>query len=207
MSVVYWIHSNNQTDITSQGYIGITNNFDNRMFSHKSVSSKIDYPLYKAINKYGWDNLIKEVLLIGDDLYCKFIEKKLRPNKRIGWNIAIGGDVPPSMKGCKQTKLHIENRSNALKGRISGFVNKKHSDSAKEKCRLANVGKVLKKETKNKISIANSQAIKINDVIYDSWLNASKILGIPMGSFNYILKQQKPMNGKYSWVNNCELVI
>ena len=111
------------------------------------------------------------------------------------------------MKGCKQTKLHIENRSNALKGRISGFVNKKHSESAKQKCRLANLGKPKSIEHNIKNANAHKQAIKINDVIYDSWLNASKILGIPMGSFSYILKQQKPMRGKYSWVNNCELVI
>ena len=71
--IVYWIHTKEQNNIFEDGYIGITNNFNQRMFAHKSASKNNDYPLYNAIKKYGWDNLIKEILLISDQNYCKFI--------------------------------------------------------------------------------------------------------------------------------------
>ena len=205
--IVYWIHTKEQNNIFEDGYIGITNNFNQRMFAHKSASKNNDYPLYNAIKKYGWDNLIKEILLISDQNYCKLIELKLRSLKRIGWNLSEGGNLPPNHKGIKQSKEHLENRCKALKGRISGFLGKKHSESAREKCRLINLGIPKSQESKLKNAIAHYQPIKINDVIYKSWKEASKIKGIPMGSFSSILKGNYSKNGKYSWINSCELVM
>ena len=48
-----------------------------------------------------WDNLVKEVVLIGDDAYCLDVENKLRPSDKIGWNIVAGGGKPPSTLGKK----------------------------------------------------------------------------------------------------------
>jgi group I intron endonuclease len=205
--IVYWIHTKEQNNIYKEGYIGITNSFSQRMANHKSFSSKSDYPIYNAIKKYGWNNLIKETLLISNEDYCKLIEFKLRPFKRIGWNLSEGGRSFPNLKGIKQSKEHIEKRKKALKGRISGFLGKKHNNDSKKKCGIIHKGIPKSKEIKMKISQANQQAIKINNVVYDSWLKASNILGIPMGSLNHILKGLHSKNGKYSWINSCELVM
>lgn len=205
--LVYWIHNKEQKNIFEEGYIGITNNFNQRMFSHKSFSKKSDYPIYNAIKKYGWDNIVKEILLISDENYCKLIEKQLRPTKRIGWNLSEGGNLPPNFKGIKQSKEHLKNRCNALKGRVSGFLGKKHSESTKEKCRLINIGKPKSKESKLKNAIAHYQPIKINDDVYKSWQEASKITGIPMNSFSSILKGNYSKTGKYSWIKTIGLVI
>ena len=70
---VYWIRHPDHTDIMSQGYIGITTRFTRRMFEHKALSTNAY--LSNAIKKYGWDNLIKEVVLIADKAYCIMIEK------------------------------------------------------------------------------------------------------------------------------------
>ena len=111
----------------------------------------------------------------------------------------------------KSIGCNLVNQSNGGEGNssVGGFTfkGKKHSQESIEKCRLINLGKPKTLESKLKNAESHKQAIKINNIIYNSWLEASKILGIPMGSINYILKQQKPMRGKYSWVNNCELVI
>ena len=90
---VYWLHHPDHTDMFTQGYIGITNNLNARLRNHKS--KKYNAHLRNAIIKYGWDNIIKEVILVADEAYCLMIEKTLRSVANIGWNIIEGGGKPP----------------------------------------------------------------------------------------------------------------
>lgn len=92
-SLVYWLHTKDHKDIFTEGYVGITNNLKARLRNHKS--KKYNAHLRNAINKYGWDNIIKEVILVADDLYCLMIESQLRNKDNIGWNIVKGGGKPP----------------------------------------------------------------------------------------------------------------
>ena len=78
------------------------------------------------------------------------------------------------------------------------FVGKKHSQTAKEKCRMAHIGKPKSEQSKALNAHAHKQKIMIDGVIYDSWKEASAITGIPMGSMSYLLKKI-PVRGK--WVN------
>ena len=96
---VYWVRQAEHTDIFSQGYVGITNNFTKRMEGHKNRPQNGHFR--NVINKYGWDNLVKEVVVIAEEDYCLDVETKLRPEKSIGWNIAIGGGKPPVRYGNK----------------------------------------------------------------------------------------------------------
>lgn len=124
-SCVYWIRCPDHTDMFTQGYIGVSKNAEKRFNQHlKSSGNK---RLKFAIQKYGWDNLIKSIVLIAEKDYCLDIEKKLRPLNQIGWNIVSGGGNPPLMIG-PQPKL---------RGRPAW-----------------NKGKQLSCETKEKISIA-----------------------------------------------------
>ena len=95
-SVVYWIHLPEHTDMFTQGYIGVSNNTKKRWADHKYSSENPH--LLKAIKKYGWDNIIKEVVLIADKAYCLLMETKLRSEDKIGWNIVKGGGMPPLNK-------------------------------------------------------------------------------------------------------------
>jgi group I intron endonuclease len=96
---VYWIRCHDHTNITSQGYVGVSNNASKRFLDHKR--SKQNPHLSYAIQKYGWDNLIKSEILVSTQEYCLDIERKLRPTNNIGWNIVMGGGLPPSTKGKK----------------------------------------------------------------------------------------------------------
>ena len=99
MTSVYWIAHKDHTDIFSQGYVGVSNNVEYRWNTHKSLKTNVH--LKNAINKYGWDNLVKKVVLIGEEDYCLEIESKLRSEDRIGWNLTKGGGKPPSSLGKK----------------------------------------------------------------------------------------------------------
>jgi group I intron endonuclease len=161
---VYWIHHPNHTNIMSEGYVGITRNFKDRMRFHKML--KCNVYLANAIKKYGWDNLVKEVILVADKDYCIDIETKLRNTDKIGWNLTKGGGLPPIGKG-----KFIKGQSSWNKGiSPSDATKKKISEAMKivmqnpsrlEINRTARLGKPsprkgvkLSKETKSKISLA-----------------------------------------------------
>ncbi len=149
---VYWIHTAEHTDMFTQGYVGISNSIKDRFESHKNRPSNTH--LKNAINKYGWDNLVKDVVLIADKTYCLMIELKLRAEDNIGWNVVKGGGMPPSATGTtfnkgktawnkniacsKSTKIKI---SLANKGRSTWNKGIETSDETKQKQSLVKIGK------------------------------------------------------------------
>lgn len=96
--VVYWIHHAKHTNIFTEGYVGVSNNAEKRWQFHRGSATNAH--LKSAVKKYGWDSLIKKVVLIGEKTYCFEIEKKLRSTENIGWNIAPGGGIPPGYRMC-----------------------------------------------------------------------------------------------------------
>lgn len=78
------------------------------------------------------------------------------------------------------------------------FVGRKHDQKAKEKCRLAHLGKPKSEQSKLLNANAHKKKISVDGVVYDSWKEASAKTKIPMGSMSYLLKTQ-PITGK--WAN------
>jgi hypothetical protein len=107
-SVVYWIHKPEHTDITKEGYVGITSNkVQRRWVDHKSASRSKTKNNCKIVNKAirKHKDLIYEVVLVADTReYCERIERLLRPTNCIGWNIAIGGMSVDTMMGGIATR-------------------------------------------------------------------------------------------------------
>jgi hypothetical protein len=111
---VYWIRAKYHSDMTSDGYVGVSKDAQKRwMYGHDWAHRKgrHDNPkLANAISKYGWENLVKTVLVIADESYCYELENKLRPSENIGWNLVTGGGKPP------KTKFRGEGYVSPLKG-------------------------------------------------------------------------------------------
>lgn len=99
---VYWIRAPHHSDMMVEGYVGVSKNAGKRWayghgWAHKN--GRHDNPRFSnAITKYGWDALIKTVIVVADENYCYDLERKLRSAEGIGWNIAIGGCKPPISK-------------------------------------------------------------------------------------------------------------
>lgn len=133
MTCVYWIRHADHTDVFTQGYVGITANMNSRMWRHSQ--QKTNPHLANAIKKYGWDALVKTVLLVSSTTYCLAIEKKLRPTKDVGWNVAMGGGKPVGW--AKGSTLPAWVREKISRGKQG----KAFSESHKSNLAKAKIGK------------------------------------------------------------------
>jgi hypothetical protein len=181
---MYYTYAHIRLDTNAIFYIGKgigrrLNKKDNRNKYWKHIVEKHGF---KAIKLSEWDN--------ESDAYSH--EKSLITYLR--------------NKGIKLVNVTDGGDGNNEKGGFT-FKGRKQSKEAIEKTMAFVRGIPKSKESKLKNAEAHKQAIKINNIVYDSWLKASNILGIPMGSLNHILKGLHSKNGKYSWINSCELVM
>jgi hypothetical protein len=87
MAILYWLRLAEHTDVFNQGYIGVAQDFKKRLRSHKHR--------FKSI----WKSIIATPLVVGSKDYCFDVEKKLRPNRQIGWNRSAGGYRNNAMNG------------------------------------------------------------------------------------------------------------
>ena len=99
-------------------YIGQTINFNSRMSNHRKVAKerKFKTPLYNAINKYGWDNVIIEKLIICgsddvDELERLYIQKFKSLNRKYGYNLDTGGVLNKKHSRTTRQKISDTNQS------------------------------------------------------------------------------------------------
>jgi hypothetical protein len=153
----------------SQGYIGVSKDADARYTQHLKKTQ--NRHLRFAIDKYGWDNLVKTKIVVADKEYCFDLERKLRPIDGVGWNCVAGGGNPPSSLGKqfkrtkpawnKGKKMSSETRakvstaakiqwqklgmrellSSYKRGKPSPLAGRKHKPEAIEKMRAVKIGK------------------------------------------------------------------
>jgi len=139
---VYWLRLAEHTDMFTQGYVGISNNTRKRFSAHKKSSQNPH--LLHAMQKHGFENIIKQIVLISDKDYCLDIEQKLRPTKMIGWNLEAGGGCPPALK----------NKASFEKGFTPWNKGVKMSDEAKAKMSAAKKGVKLSDVTRARMTAA-----------------------------------------------------
>lgn len=109
-TAVYWIKLSEHTDITTQGYVGVSKDHSRRFREHQKQCKNgkhVNPYLSAAFSKYGSDAFIVEVYFVGDKQECYDKEAELRPATNIGWNVAPGGKGGPgwSKETCKNGKL------------------------------------------------------------------------------------------------------
>lgn len=90
---VYWLHLKEHDDIKTQGYVGITSKTaESRFINHCKSAEKFDkFTIHKAIRKHGAENIVVDLICITDDEHARWIERNLRPEPFIGWNMQRGG--------------------------------------------------------------------------------------------------------------------
>jgi len=114
------------------------------------------YKLENAINKYGKDNFIWEILYETENIEeldpkeIFFIQKYKANNKKYGYNSTEGGEGS-YIRTPKTITLLKESRKGQHSGKNNPMYGKKHTKEAKKKMGV-NKGKKLSEEQRRKIS-------------------------------------------------------
>lgn len=96
---VYWYRLDTHTDPYSEGYVGVSTWLSRRNYQHRVGKSGGSIILSQALKKYG-ERVTREILFQTTDKESAYQKEfMLRPTKEIGWNIAIGGGMPPDCSG------------------------------------------------------------------------------------------------------------
>lgn len=154
--------------INNKVYIGSSINLEKRWVNHKCLLKNLKHSnakLQRAVNKYGLNNFIFEIILVCEsDELLKFEQYyiDLFTSYKLGYNIlskaknSLGyhhtketlEKMSALKKGRQLSKKHCEALSEAKKG-------KKFSEEHKKNLSKALTGRVIKSETCQKISKAN----------------------------------------------------
>ena len=140
-------------------YIGITNISTERRWRKDGSGYKEQF-VYRAILKYGWENVKHEILfenLTKEQAELKEIEliKFYKSNQRdFGYNLANGGNCTGTHSEESRRKMSIS-RKGLLAGEKNPMWHKVVSVETRKKISEANKGKKLKLETIQKIANKN----------------------------------------------------
>lgn len=136
MDVIYKIQSP-----IGKVYIGRTNDFNRRMIEHKkcALTDKSLNSLYKAIRKYGWDNMEKTIICNVESNTAQLLEEELikaYDSVRKGYNdsyIGAGGDQWEGRRDTDEYMKWIARMKEITKGDKNGMFGKSHSEEAIQK--------------------------------------------------------------------------
>ena len=118
-------------------YIGRTNNFNGRMIEHKhcALTKKSKNSLYKAIRKYGWNNMIKEIICEVETEKAQKLEEEFilaYDSVRKGYNdtyVGGGGDIWEDRRDTKEYMEWVEKMKVINGGVNNGMFGKSHKES------------------------------------------------------------------------------
>lgn len=136
MDIIYKLTSPN-----GKVYIGRTNDFDKRMYGHYRCAyhKKLNFPLYKSVRKYGWDNFTKEIICkVNPNDSVKLEEELILAYNSVknGLNAIYngeGGDIWKNRRDTTEYMEFVDKMSKLNKGTNNGMYGKSHSKSAIQK--------------------------------------------------------------------------
>jgi group I intron endonuclease len=126
------------TSPSGKNYVGRTMGFSHRMVEHKSLAfnettDKYNYPLYRAIRKYGWDNMksIELAKCSKDDMCEVELAYIVKYDGFNGYNTQRntehGGDVWEGRYDTPEYKQFVEKMKDITTGYQNGMYGKKHN--------------------------------------------------------------------------------
>ena len=128
-------------------YIGRTNNFNGRMAEHKcnALTKQHKNSLYKAIRKYGWDNMVKEIICEVESTQSQKIEEQFilaYDSVKKGYNDTYngaGGNMWDGKYDTKEYQDFVAKMKKLNTGENNGMYGKTHKtntlDKLKEKAK------------------------------------------------------------------------
>jgi hypothetical protein len=147
------------------------------MKSHKIIKNK--YLINNAIKKYGFNNLIKEIIYKNLSLKEALnFEKKFRPLQNIGWNLQQGGNLGVEKEWYKIKKNKIKHSENTSKNTKLGILK---NDSTLKRSNRAKLSRIKNKDSYKNINKGskNSKAI-----LNEKQVRQIKCILIPKGLKN-----------------------
>ena len=174
---VYWIHTSYHKDILTEGYIGITCNFKERLKSHKKNKKKTR--LTNAIDFYGWDNLIKELIFTNLSLEKALdLEEMYRIKPNIGWNHQKGGEL-----GVDKTWYSVP--ENKIKHSINTSINTKlgilEKDTKEKRSFRSKLNRTNNKESYKNVTLGSKNG---KALLKEKDVKTIKFKLIPLGKSN-----------------------
>ena len=138
---------------TKKKYVGVSRDIKQRFYFYKKLFCKDQVQLYRALKKYGWDDVRVDVFPCDEDHLIvaeKVLIRKLDTFKN-GYNMTEGGEYVADKRVSEETKR-----------RHSEFMKKKHkefpiTDEHKEKIRESNRNRTCGKETREKMSSSQNK--------------------------------------------------
>lgn len=148
---VYWLNTASHISQSCQGYIGVTSNPEERFQAHKA--GRTNMHVSNAFSKYK--DIEMTIVFEGTTLECLAKEYQLRPSENIGWNIAIGGGLPPDCTGRKHTQKTKDKIAKAHTGVPKGISHFKGVTDRYTEKQGAHIGSFHKGKTISKEHITS----------------------------------------------------
>jgi group I intron endonuclease len=127
------------TSPTGKVYIGRTKNYKGRMYEHYYIAlkEKSEYALYKAIQKYGWDNFTKEIICEVSKEEASVVEEKYIKEYdavKSGYNNTYAGSGGDMFTDNPELLQKLKNTLSSLySGENNPMYGKTHSTETKQK--------------------------------------------------------------------------
>lgn len=174
---VYWIRLENHKNIFTEGYVGITKDLKMRMKAHKKSKKKTH--LFYAKNKYGWNNLIKDIIYKNlSKEEALLLEAFYRNNVNIGWNSQRGGKLGIEKEWYLDENNKIKHSINTSKATKIGIALK---DTTEKRSIRAKINRINNLESYKGLNVGDKNS---RSILKEDQVRHIKYILIPEGKSN-----------------------
>lgn len=210
-------------------YIGLTGGSVLRRWRKDGYGYENQEVIRNAISKYGWDNIIHDVLAVdltkeeADQMEIELIAEYNATDIRFGYNVENGGNstgkhseetkkkIGEGRKGKKHSEEAKRKMSEAKKGMTSVFKGKHHTEEAKRKNSEAHKGK-KNPWLSERNRVFNARSIPVVQLSIDgifvnqfnSSREAERETGINHLGINNVCNKKQQTAGGFLWLHLSE---
>ena len=173
-------------------YVGLTSQSVEQRWGvdgRRYQNNKGNNHFYRAIQKYGWDNIKHKVFEVDTESEMYYLEKYLiayyqSNNPKYGYNKSTGGEHQSGWHHTDEMKVQISKS-------CTGWY---HTDETRLRISMMKVGKPswkkgtkISDDTKNKIRVSHYKQVMVDDIIFPSIEEAYKYVGGSRCGFQYAM--------------------